>query len=201
MRYTTFAPVPSTHATSCPPYTSRQVGEIVRRIGQLRPAHRADAAWLMLLTAGAGLRALEVATLTAADLCEGPALTACPSELSGEHYRDVVVSAQLHEALAEYLPPLPAQGFVFRPERTTTSARVVQGFLTNAYTGICAPPNPRRLRSAWIVAALSATTSEVVADAAGVADVTYYLPWAGEPPAIRRSLALVAPGRATHHNA
>lgn len=180
-------------AVTSTPYSKRYLARLCASIDQLRPAHKQDAAMLIALAAGAGLRAVEIARATGPFDPDRPVVTATGfRELSP---RQVAVSTAVAGALRPHLFPVPPGEFLLRPERVATTARVPGRFAARAWPAPADRPNLRRLRSSWIVGALSTGIDpSCLSDLAGTCDLTPYVGWARIPATPVTDPRLIVPG-------
>ncbi len=144
--------------------------------GESTQERRRQANLLLALTLGAGLRSGEVATLTAADVETDEAGTVVyPSGYRGASKRFVPVDHDWAEVIREAVErSVSEESWLFRPERTTSSAGTVALFLKRSHRPSLAV-DMSRARTTWIVTQVRRGVPEsAVIEAAGLSDLQHY---------------------------
>ncbi|CAB0549362.1 hypothetical protein CIP107514_01048 [Corynebacterium diphtheriae] len=172
------------------PYSRPYLQGLLGSVPSLRPAHQHDAAMLLALTLGAGFRASEVAHATGPfDPAQGLVTASGFRDLAP---RQVPIAQVVLGQMSMFLEPVPAGRTLIRPARVATTTRLVGRFVARAWPE---PPNLRRLRSSWIVGALSTGIDpSCLSDLAGTCDLTPYVGWARIPAAQVADPRLIVPG-------
>ena len=144
--------------------------------GEATVQRRQQANLLLALTLGAGLRSGEVATLTASDVETDEAGTVVyPSGYRGAGPRFVPVDHEWADVIREAVERAKdLDSWLFRPERTTSSAGTVALFTKRSHRPSLAV-DMSRARTTWIVTQVRRGVPEsAVIEAAGLSDLQHY---------------------------
>lgn len=144
--------------------------------GEATVQRRQQATLLLALTLGAGLRSGEVATLTAADVeTDETGTVVYPSGYRGAERRFVPVDHDWAQPIREAVErSTSGEAWLFRPERTTSSAGTVALFLKRSHRPSLAV-DMSRARTTWIVTQVRRGVPEsAVIEAAGLTDLQHY---------------------------
>lgn len=144
--------------------------------GEATVQRRQQATLLLALTLGAGLRSGEVATLTAADVeTDETGTVVYPSGYRGAGRRFVPVDHEWVQPIREAVERAKdLDSWLFRPERTTSSAGTVALFTKRSHRPSLAV-DMSRARTTWIVTQVRRGVPEsAVIEAAGLSDLQHY---------------------------
>lgn len=175
------------------PYSRPYLQGLLGSVPSLRPAHQHDAAMLLALTLGAGFRASEVAHATGPfDPAQGLVTATGFRDLAP---RQVPIAQVVLGQMSAFLEPVPVGRTLIRPTRVATTTRLVGRFVSRAWPAAADRPNLRRLRSSWIVGALSTgLDADSLSGLAGTCDLTPYAAWARIPATPVTDPRLIVPG-------
>ena len=144
--------------------------------GEATVRRRQQANLLLALTLGAGLRSGEVATLTTTDVeTDETGTVVYPSGYRGAGPRFVPVDHEWAQPIREAVERAKdLDSWLFRPERTTSSAGTVALFLKRSHRPSLAV-DMSRARTTWIVTQVRRGVPEsAVIEAAGLSDLQHY---------------------------
>lgn len=144
--------------------------------GEATVQRRQQANLLLALTLGAGLRSGEVAALAAADVeTDETGTVVYPSGYRGAGPRFVPVGHEWAQPIREAVErAVSEESWLFRPERTTSSAGTVALFLKRSHRSGMAV-DMSRARTTWIVTQVRRGVPEsAVIEAAGLKDLQHY---------------------------
>ncbi|KGF24113.1 tyrosine-type recombinase/integrase [Corynebacterium tuscaniense] len=159
------------------PYTPDEVTRLRHWAdGEATVQRRQQANLLLALTLGAGLRSGEVAALTAADAeTDETGTVVYPSGYRGAGRRFVPVDHDWAQPIRDAVERAKSpDSWLFRPERTTSSAGTVALFLKRSHRPSLAV-DMSRARTTWIVTQVRRGVPEsAVIEAAGLSDLQHY---------------------------
>ena len=159
------------------PYTQDEMTRLQHWAdGESTQERRRQANLLLALTLGAGLRSGEVATLTAAGVETDDAGTVVyPSGYRGAGPRFVPVDHEWADVIREAVERAKdLDSWLFRPERTTSSAGTVALFTKRSHR-LSLAVDMSRARTTWIVTQVRRGVPEsAVIEAAGLSDLQHY---------------------------
>ena len=159
------------------PYTQDEMTRLQHWAdGESTQERRSQANLLLALTLGAGLRSGEVATLTAAGVeTDDTGTVVYPSGYRGAGPRFVPVDHEWADVIREAVERAKdLDSWLFRPERTTSSAGTVALFTKRSHRPSLAV-DMSRARTTWIVTQVRrGVPKSAVIEAAGLSDLQHY---------------------------
>lgn len=147
-------PMPLNERSLDTPYDDNERNALDRwAAGQATPYMRHAATVLIALGLGAGLSSGEIATLRRKSVTVGPDRIVRIEVAGDGNPRTVPVAARYEKALAKAIKKVPAEAFVFLPNRTRTGNEVVSAWVARSLTPPGTPTvRVRRMRNTWLVA-------------------------------------------------
>ncbi|MBD8030932.1 site-specific integrase [Corynebacterium gallinarum] len=132
---------------------------------------------VLSLTLGAGLRAGEICTLRAKDVCRDPfGIIVHPHGFRGAPRRAVPLHLLFHQHIDAVLEQRGFDDYIFRPGRTNENVGQLSAYLRRATLSTAtAAPDARRLRNTWIKSRiLSGVPEDVICAAAGLRSLAQF---------------------------